>query len=455
MRLSLIRAACAVPALGLVALSPMVESPSLRDCPNGVCTMRMTAPQLLDQAAALVQQRRFDEARPMLAALENAPELTMETRFLKGYVAAETGDLDGAAKEFRAVLRDRPDVTRARLELARVLMLQGHDSAADHHFRLAEEDRDLPEDIARTVREARGILRNRRIWHLNIDVGFAPDSNINNATDARSVDVAFGSGTIPIELDSRARRRSGLGQTASVSTGVRLRLSDGLAMLLDADGQVVNYKGKDADDVSLLLAAGPELTTKGGSRIAVQATGIQRWYGGRSATTGGGVRASWQRNLDQGSRVGVQLDVRRTESGFGPQYDGWQSSIYATYERVVHRSMIASATGFVRRDDLRSKPYSSTEFGGSLGIGGELPWGINAGLSGGVSRVLFDSPLLLFSSESRRDWRFNGRAYLGARSIRVLGFSPSVSYTYNRADSSLDLYQTARHRVQLGLARYF
>jgi len=454
------RAAIAVLALGLIALSPMTESPNIRGCANGVCTMRMTAPQLLARAAQLVQERRFDEARPMLAALENAPELTMETRFLKGYVAAETGDLDGAAKEFRAVLRDRPDVTRARLELARVLMMQGHDSAADHHFRLAEEDEDLPEDIARTVREARGILRNRRTWHLNIDVGFAPDSNINNATDARTVAFPFGAGTIPLTLNEDARRRSGVGQTASVSTGVRLRMSDGVAVLLDADGQLVNYKGKGADDVSVLLAAGPELTTKGGSRIAVQATGIQRWYGGQSATTGGGVRVSYQRNLDAGSRVGLQLDVRRTESGFGEQYDGWQSSAYATYERVVHRSAIASGTLFVRRDDLRSKPYSSTELGGSVGIGGELPHGINAGISGGISRVLFDDPLIPMApttqwGQSRKEWRYNARAYLGARGIRVLGFSPSVSYTYNRADSTLDLYQTARHRVQLGLARYF
>jgi hypothetical protein len=39
--------------------------------------------------------------------------------------------------------------------------------------------------------------------------------------------------------------------------------------------------------------------------------------------------------------------------------------------------------------------------------------------------------------------------------VRVLGFSPSLTYTYNRAESSLDLYRTSRHRLQVGLARYF
>lgn len=455
MRRILGRAALAVSATGLLALSPQTISPTLRDCREGFCTMRLTAPQLLTEVERLVQERRFDEARPMLVALKQAPEMAMQTNFLEGYVAAETGDLDGAAKYFRAVLRDRPDVTRARLELARVLMMQGKNDAADHHFRLAEEDEELPPEIAKTIRDARGVLSNSKRWHLNVDFGLAPDSNVNNGTDARSIDIPYGDGTLPFTLDPTARRKKGVGQFASVSTGVRLRLSDGAAMLLDADGQVINQDGKSADDISLLLAAGPELTLKNGARVSIQATGLQRWYGGKSATTGGGARISYQQNLDKGSRIGVRLDGRYTVSGFGDAYDGWQLAGYATYERVMNKTMVASVTGFARREDLRADPYSSTEFGINLGMGGELPHGINAGISAGASRVKYDDPLFLLSSEPRKDWRVNARAYLGARSIRVLGFSPSITYTFNRIDSTLPLYQSDRHRVQFALARYF
>ncbi len=447
------RAALAGSALALVALAPATQSSTLADCENGVCTLRMTAPQLLVEAEKLVTARRFDQARPMLLALRSAPEMAMETHFLTGFVDAETGDLNAAAKEFRAVLRERPDVTRARLELARVLMLQHKDAAADHHFRLAEEDKDLPPEIQRTISDARSIIRNRKNWNFNIDVGFAPDSNINNATSARLVNSIYGNNTI--ELDDEARRKKGIGQTLGLSGGVRLRMSDGLAMLIDADGQVINQKGKSADDISALLAAGPELTLKNDARISVQALGVKRWYGGRDAQSGGGARLSYQQNLTHGQRIGFQLDARKVSSGFGGAYGGWQTSANATYERVVDRSLIASATLFVRRESLHLDAYSNTEFGGSLGIGGELPHGINAGLSAGISRVLFDAPLMILSPDDRKDWRFNGRVYIGARSIRLLGFSPSLTYTYNRADSSLDLYRTTRHRLQIGLARYF
>jgi hypothetical protein len=453
MRAILPRAMIGCAALGLVAFAPGEMDRLPPDCPDGLCRYRLTAPQLLAEIERLVQERRFDEARPLLEALAHAPELHMETNFLRGYVAAETGDLPGAARFFRAVLRDRPDITRARLELARVLMMDGKDAAADHHYRLAEQDANLPPEISRTIRDARGLLRDRKTWHVNIDVGLAPDSNINNGTDTRSIDVPFGGGTLPFQLDEDAKPRKGVGQFATVSTGVKLRLKDGLALLVDADGQIINQKGGDADDISALLAIGPEVTTKSGTRITVQATGVQRWFGGTSATTGGGARVSVQKNLSRGARAGVQIDSRYVTSGFGRHLDGWQHALNLSYERIIDKRMVASVVGFARREDLRAAAFSNTEVGGMIGIGGELPMGLNAGVSGMVSRATYDAPFL--SLTERKDWRYSARAYLGTRAIRVMGFSPSLTYTFNKVDSTNKLYQTDRHRVQFALARYF
>ena len=441
-------------SLALVGMSPDAATLGETACENGVCTLRLTAAQLLDRAQALVLARRFEEAAPLLAALRQAPQYKMESRFLDGYVAAEQGRLDEAARDFRLVLQDHPQVTRARLELARVLMLQGKDTAAEHHYRLAAHDRDLPPEIAKTISDQRGILRNRRRWHFNLDFNVVPDSNVNNATDARAIDVTLGNTTLPLELDNKARRRPGLGQSVAFSTGVRLRLKDGLALAVDADGQVINQKGGDADDISGLLAIGPELTIKN-NRLSVQLLAAQREFGGKTATRGLGVRTNFQRNLDDGQRIGLQFDVRHNASDYGHDFAGWQMGAYASYERVVDRSMVASVTAYVRRESLGARAYSNTEFGAALGIGGELPKGINAGLSIGISRALFDAPMPLLSDRPRRDWRPNVRAYLGLRSLKVLGFSPSVTYTYNASLSSLPLYKTTRSRVLLGISRYF
>jgi outer membrane protein len=414
----------------------------------------MTAPELLKTSERLVLAGRFADAKPLVAAMASAPELAMERAFLEGYIAVETGDATTAVKQFRQVLAMRPDMTRARLELARALMIQGKDKAADYHYRLAEEDGELPPDVARTIYSARSLIRDRRTWDVSVDFGFAPDTNINSATTDRTIDVAFGNSTLPVTLDPTARKTTGVGQVASVSGSVRLRLADGLAMVVDADGNAVNYRGTRADDISSLVAAGPELTFTDGTRVTVQALGSQRWYGGQVAAQTFGARANVTRNLGEGARIAGQIDARRVESGFAPAFDGWQFGGFISYEQVLRRSMVASLTGFVRREPLRSDAYSNTEFGMTAGVGGELPWGLNAGLTGQVSRANFDAPLAIFG-ETRRDWRMQGRAYLGARDIRLAGFSPSLTYTYSTTRSTIDLYDFDRHRVEVTVARYF
>lgn len=437
----------------LMAAAPAPLAPP--DCQSGYCSMRMTAPELLSAAEQLVLAKRYEQARPLVAALEHAPELAMERQFLEGFIAAETGDLPTAAAKFRRVLALRPDMTRARLELARTLMMQGKDKAADYHFSLAEDDDGLPPEIARTIYAARGLIRERRTWDLNLNFGIAPDTNINNATTDRTVDVLFGNATLPLTLDEEARAKTGVGQTASVSGSVRLRLSDGLAMVVDADGNAVNYEGRAADDISSLVAAGPELTLDNGTRVTAAATAGRRWYGGQLVNATYGARAGVQKHLGDGARVAAQFDLRRVESGFSPAYDGWQMAGYVSFEKVVRKTMVASVTGFARREPLRSDVYSNSEYGIIGGIGGELPWGINAGLSGQASRAVYDEALPIFGPDPRKDVRLQARAFLGARSVRVAGFSPSLSYTYAKTLSNIGLYDFDRHRIEFQLARYF
>ena len=410
---------------------------------------------MLSHVSALVEQRRFDEAKPFIAALSQAPSVGMETHFLAGYVAVETGDTATAIKEFRASLAIDPKQTRVRLELARALMMQGKDGGAAYHFRLAAQDNALSPDIRATIQAQRGILRDRKPWHVSTDFGFAPDSNITNGTSAETVDIVVGNQMIPLTLDENARARSGLGQTASLSAGWRFKIGERGAFLVDGDAQGVNYKGSANDDYTVQLAAGPEFRPSEATSISLQGLGLQRWYGGDRAVTQLGARLAMQHSIGEDQRVGLTLDARHSASGFQQGYSGWNLALYATYERVIARSLIASASLFARTDRLNEEAYSSKEFGLSLGIGGELPLGINAGITGTASRAIYGAPLATLSNDPRADWRLSGRIYAGIRSLRVMGFSPSVSYTYTLNASSLSLYESKRSRFAFNLARYF
>jgi hypothetical protein len=443
--------------LAATILSPALAKAeaAAENCVSGVCKYTLTADQLLAKASELVVARHFDEARPMVAALRNVSALNMETHFLTGYIAVETGDTEAAVKEFRAALIGNPGQTRIRLELARALMMQGKRDAADYNFRLAEQDAKLPPEIQATIRASRGLLRDGRDKHLSFDFGIAPDTNITNGTNAQTVDLIYGNQTVPLTLEGNARSRSGIGQTASISAGIRHHIGENIALLADIDAQGVNYKGKSADDFTGQFSTGPEFKLSERTTIAVVGVASQRYYGGVRAATQFGGRATLERTLNAGQRIGLTLDSRHTASGFSPIYNGWTTGAYATYERVVMRSMVASANVFYRREDLKSKAYSDNEIGLSIGIGGELKHGINAGISGGFSHASYGAPLAALSPNPRADWRYNARIYVGMRSVRVLGFSPSVTYTYSNIDSSMTLYQSKRSRLAFNLARYF
>jgi outer membrane protein len=456
MRRSITRWAAAMlaAALPLPALAQSDEAPQ-RHCDGTSCTIRATPEQVLAEADRLIAANRFDDAAPLLAALEATPQFAMERRFLLGYSSMETGKTDEAIKHFRAALAIRPDQTRVRLELARALESKGKLGGADHHYRLAQDDGSLPDDVLSTIHSTRGILRDRKSWSTRFDIGIAPDSNINNGTNAQSVDINFGPFQLPVALDGDARRKSGIGQSANVSTTYRTSLAQRTKLLIDVDTSATNYKGKSADDFAVQLAVGPEWQTSDRMSVSLQALGSQRWYGGKTVSQGGGMRAGVQLDLSDGQRVGFSLDGRYAKSGFSDAYSGWNIGGQATYERVVARSLIASATLFGRRDLTEAKAYSGLEFGASVGIGGELPFGINAGVSAGASRATYDGPIAIFSADPRKDWRLNGRAFIGLRKMRVLGFSPSITYNFSQISSSLSLYDSERHKVRFGLARYF
>ncbi|MEH6758331.1 MAG: surface lipoprotein assembly modifier [Parasphingorhabdus sp.] len=428
----------------------------------GTCRFQVTPAQLLAKAEAFVHAKQYDRALPLVELLGQVPDLHVQQQFLVGYIAVETGNLKKAIKTFRSLLDENPGQTRVRLELARTYLMSGQEASADYHFRLAQNDEDLPEEISRTIRNTRSILRDQRVWRFSFDFGFSPDTNINGATNAESIDVNFGA-IFPIlgeaigelELDDNARQKSGIGQIAGFSGGLRLKASDKLALLFDADSKIINYNGTAADDIVGQVAAGPELRIARYASVSLQAVGLQRWYAGQLATREYGARIGFQTALSRGQRVGIELDGRRTQSRLSDSYSGWQLGANATYEHLIGKSLIASASIFTRRDLLNSDGYSSLNYGVNVGIGGEMPFGLNAGISASISRSTFDEALIFYSSEKRQDWRSFARAYIGSRQVKVLGFSPSIDYNYSRVDSNYDLYQMNRHRVNFKFAKFF
>ena len=121
--------------------------------------------------------------------------------------ATRPGTIGRAEALFRQILDHNPGLLRVRLELARTLFMAKRDEQADYHFQLAAGEHP-PAQVMRNIIRFREAIRARRAWRFDFDFGFAPDSNINSATDKETVDI-YG---LPFKLDANGRARSGTGR---------------------------------------------------------------------------------------------------------------------------------------------------------------------------------------------------------------------------------------------------
>ncbi len=417
-------------------------------------TLTLTRDELLHHVEQLVLEGKFDEARPYLAAMAKDPQLQAETALLSGLAANNEKNWKGAEKNFRSVLSQKPKWTRARLELARALYNQGERQAADYHFRLAQSD-NLPTDVARVVQDYRQSIRAQKNWRFNVQIGLAPDTNISSGTTA---DVIIFNNCLIANLcgivtPEESKKKTGLGQVANLGGSVRLPVSEVYALELEASARLVNYQGKSYDDFSLSPAIGMSRDFGKSARISMAALYSQRWYGGKNASHNIGGRLSLQHLVGQKAQVKAELAIVRKTNSLNADYSGTQYDLNVAYDWSFGKSSYISVGIFGSRDALANSFFANSTAGFSARIDRELIFGINGGANISVSRSWYDDPTSAF--DVRRDWTLQGYAYLGLRSVRYLGFSPSVEYRFTRNASNLPLYDYTRHRFEFALASYF
>jgi len=228
-----------------------------------------------------------------------------------------------------------------------------------------------------------------------------------------------------------------------------------VSLTADAEAWLLEQEGGDSDDAAVLVAAGGEIASKSGRSVSLQAIAFERWYGGVAVTEGVGLRGRYREPVGDGAYLTLDVDARIFDSDYGEDYSGRQASLYLVYQRPLATSLSGSLGVFARREWLESDPFSSLEIGAYGSLSRNLGADLTGGVTAGFSRLRFDGPVLFLSPDPRRDWRYYASLYLATRRPLAWGFSPSMTYTYNRTDSNIAFYRSDRHRMRLGLLRRF
>ena len=391
----------------------------------------------------------IDAASAIYDALSKDPDdqVRAEARFRKGMMLADKHRYHDAASAFQALLDEKPDALRVRLELANVLAQLGDEAGARRQLRQAEAG-SLPPEVAATVQQFSRALRSTRRFGGSVELALAPDSNINRATDQRTLNTVIA----PLTLSRDARAQSGLGMKATGSAFARLALTPTLDLLPRVSGIANLYRAKQFDDVSAQGLIGLEWR-HGGDRWSPSIGASQRWFGGKPYVFSQTAAISWLHPAGQRSQWLVGANASRVDYRLNDLQDGALINVSASYDRALTPKAGISIGTTATRQTARDPGYATWSEGITA-----LGW-LDAGKSTfvgslGVTRLDGDKALFLFP-QRRQEWLVEASAGVTLRQLAVRGFAPMLRVGYQRNWSTVGLYDFSRLSGDVGVVRAF
>lgn len=370
-----------------------------------------------------------------------------EARFRHGKLLAAGKDYRGAALLYRAILDERPDAGRVRLELATVLYLMGDLSGSRRELRQAQAG-GLPPEIAVIVDQFADALRSFKPFGASISIAIAPDSNINRATDAKTLDTIIA----PLDLSKDARERSGIGLKLGAQAYARLPLAEDVSLLPRLSGQGDLYRESRFNDVSGSLAMGLEVAS-GSDRIRPSLGGTWRYYGKALYARTQSASLNWSHPLGRLAQLDGDLSINRARYLRNPLQDGWIYDLGINYQRALDARTGGTLSVSATRQKARDPGYSTTS--GGVTLLGYRELGRTTGFGSiGLRRLQSDERLFLFT-DKRREWLISASVGATFRTVTIAGFAPLVRVTFERNFSTVGIYDYSRTALDFGLTRAF
>ena len=409
----------------------------------------LTAADLFGLAERAVAADRPGDALEIYRALGHDPdaEIRAEALFRHGMLLGALKRYSEAATVFRELLDQKPGTARVELELARVLAAMGDEAGARRAIRQAQAS-GLPNDVAIVVDQFAGALRSTKQFGGSLDIALAPDTNVNRATSATTLDTVIA----PLTLSDDARRRSGIGFKLSGQAFARLRLSEKLALLPRMSTAASLYRTSQFNDISGSALLGLEWR-HGQDRLTPALGSTMRWYGGRRYAWTQTVAIDWLHPIGRLTELAVSGSAAHVRYALNHLQDGGLFDVSISGEHALDaRSGIGASIGGTRQS-ARDPGYATTS--GNLSIFGWRDLGrATLFASAGLRRTEGDARLLLFR-DRRREWLYEASLGVTFRKLNYRGFAPVVRLRYERNSSTIAIYDYRRLAADFGITRAF
>ena len=438
---------------GLTVLLTMAASPAFpSDKPASAGaetrpeTIRVPVLQL---GRVLMNAQRWQEARDILWRLKPGnEEERIERLFLLGLAEAQLGQLPEAAGRFEAILAVRPELTRVRLELARVYGLLGRDEKARFHFEASLAD-ELPSSVEDAVEAWLDRIDARKRWAVSLSTAILPESNPAKRTESSEVRI----GGVPFRLNEDAREASGTGLLLSAGAQYSPLLSEDWRGVLAASGAAKLYERADWDDISVQSDIGiarlfDRGSAAGGLRLA------RRWLGGEHYSTGIGPWMRGRLRLTPALRLDAALGAERRTHPDNPGLDGWTVSLRPGLDHALSSATTLRAELDLEHVGAREPRHGSRMGGLALSLSHAFRDGLSVSPRAAVHWRRYRDRDPLFR-KTRSDQQTRLSVTFLHRALKYRGFAPHVGVFVEWNRSSIPVNDWRNQGVVLGLSRTF
>ena len=388
---------------------------------------------------------RFQAGMDAMEEGARLPEAEREAKF------------DEAIAAFRAILVDRPELVRVRLELARAFFLKGEDSLARRHFEQVLAGRP-PEAVAANIALFLRIMRARRRWEAHFGAAIAPDSNLNTASGERTIFLDTPFGRLPFTLDRPATPKSGLGLSVwsggeyQYPLGFRWRLRSG------ANASIREYKGGDFDRHSLAAHLGPRRFIDARTEASLLATVDRQWTAGAPETDRFGLRLEGEQRLTPRLAVFARASAARRNCRDCNWLDGPVGDVSLGASWAALPILRVGGNGGWNWARANAEHWRSSGSQASLGATLSLPAGFTLGLRASMQRIEYQGRGFAHNTIDRKPRRDETRTLsvsVHNRAVTMLGFSPRVSVVREQRETNAQALDYDRNRAELSFVRQF
>ncbi len=370
---------------------------------------------------------------------------------------ARDGKLDEAIAAFRAILVDRPELVRVRLELALAFFLKEEDTLARRHFEQVLAGRPPPPVVANIVRFLR-TMRARRRWTAHFGAAIAPDSNLNTASGTRTIFLdAFGQ-RLPFTLDDPATPESGLGVSLWGGGEYQYPLSQNLRLRSGANANIRQYKGGDFDRHFLAAHIGPRRLIDARTEASLLATVDRQWTAGAPETDRFGLRLEGEHRLTPRLALFARASAARRNCRDCDWIDGPVGDVMlgASWAALP----ILRLSGDAGYNWARANQEHWRNRGPRAGLGATLalPLGFTVGLRASLQRTGYQGSGFAHNTidrEPREDETQTLSLSVHNRAVTLAGFSPRVSLVREERDTNAQALDYRRNRAELSFVRQF